>query len=299
MKTIAFFSEKGGVGKSTFTIMYASWLKYRHGINCAVFDFDLRMNEYREREIRARGSMGLPVTPADKRWPIFECEPKRIEEITKSGISNVPYVVWFRETIKKSAAADTQVAILDFPGALGCRPFNNFLCGNLLGLTCIPVDRDEQTLIATMSLIEHIKKYPSNPNAVGIITNVSHLVSPSRYSRVAKIISNQGLPVLPDIISFSERVKELHRDTIMRSTLRYPDWNDKAFEGSGDLGFDNLFTDVTRELDKTNDITLTAKADLSFVHGLKKTPNPKRQLSGTAFPEYEVTSAYEDNNGQI
>ncbi|MCP5762177.1 ParA family protein, partial [Klebsiella pneumoniae] len=37
---IAFSSQKGGVGKSTFTTLVASLLHYRLGYNVAVFDCD-------------------------------------------------------------------------------------------------------------------------------------------------------------------------------------------------------------------------------------------------------------------
>ena len=37
---IAFASQKGGVGKSTLTVLAASWLHYLHGIRVAVVDCD-------------------------------------------------------------------------------------------------------------------------------------------------------------------------------------------------------------------------------------------------------------------
>ena len=38
---IAFASQKGGVGKSTLTVLAASWLHYLHGIRVAVVDLSL------------------------------------------------------------------------------------------------------------------------------------------------------------------------------------------------------------------------------------------------------------------
>gem|GEM_PF-5710481 len=38
---IAFASQKGGVGKSTLTVLAASWLHYLHGIRVAVVDLRL------------------------------------------------------------------------------------------------------------------------------------------------------------------------------------------------------------------------------------------------------------------
>ena len=37
---IAFASQKGGVGKSTLTVLAASWLHYLHGIRVAGVDCD-------------------------------------------------------------------------------------------------------------------------------------------------------------------------------------------------------------------------------------------------------------------
>ena len=52
---IAFASQKGGVGKSTLTVLAASWLHYLHGIRVAVVDCDypqhsiLKLSNFRER----------------------------------------------------------------------------------------------------------------------------------------------------------------------------------------------------------------------------------------------------------
>lgn len=55
---IAFFTQKGGVGKSTFTILTTSYLHYRKGLNVAVMDcyypecsvYDMRKREIRQLE---------------------------------------------------------------------------------------------------------------------------------------------------------------------------------------------------------------------------------------------------------
>ena len=52
---IAFSTQKGGVGKSTFTILAASLLHYQKGLNVAVMDCDYpqcSVYEMRKREIR-------------------------------------------------------------------------------------------------------------------------------------------------------------------------------------------------------------------------------------------------------
>ena len=51
MKTVSFYNEKGGVGKTTFSILYASWLKYKHGVDVAVVDLNNRIASYRKDEM--------------------------------------------------------------------------------------------------------------------------------------------------------------------------------------------------------------------------------------------------------
>ena len=51
-----FANQKGGIGKSTLTILAASWLRYVRGLNVLVVDCDFPQNsivELREREKKA------------------------------------------------------------------------------------------------------------------------------------------------------------------------------------------------------------------------------------------------------
>ena len=98
--------------------------------------------------------------------------------------------------------------------------------------------------------------------------------------------------VLPDMVSQSERIKKIEDVSIIRSTFEFPDWDQKCFAGNRDLGIENLFIDVTRELVKTPDILETPEADLSFIKSIEKERNDSRQLVGTSFPEYEMDVKY-------
>ena len=53
---VAFSTQKGGVGKSTFTTLVASLLHYRLGYNVVVFDCDFPQHslvQMRERDMKA------------------------------------------------------------------------------------------------------------------------------------------------------------------------------------------------------------------------------------------------------
>ena len=54
--SISFANQKGGIGKSTLTVLAASWLRYVRGLNVLVVDCDFPQNsivELREREKKA------------------------------------------------------------------------------------------------------------------------------------------------------------------------------------------------------------------------------------------------------
>lgn len=59
---ISFATQKGGVGKSTFTVFAASWLHYKHGVNVAVVDCDYPQHSILKQKARDRNIVQL--TPA-------------------------------------------------------------------------------------------------------------------------------------------------------------------------------------------------------------------------------------------
>lgn len=59
---ISFATQKGGVGKSTFTVFAASWLHYRHGVNVAVVDCDYPQHSILKQKSRDRNI--VQATPA-------------------------------------------------------------------------------------------------------------------------------------------------------------------------------------------------------------------------------------------
>lgn len=285
MKTIAFFNEKGGVGKSSFSIMFASKLKYCYGIKVGVADFNYRVQAYRDDEIRQKQLLGVYDDYAGKElWPIATCKKTEIQAIN-DGIAR-KHGYWLYQQISEGVLKDCDVVILDFPGSVGGNEFKDIVQSQLLGLCIVPVDRDPQTFRATIGTNKALEFY-SIPKA-GFINQAQSYVTIKTYEEMMQRLGKIGLPVLPDIVSFSERMKRLDRPDIMRSTLAYPNWDDPTFEGSRDLGIENLFIDVARLLNKTPDIKGSKKPTLlPFLKDVQKSFQEPRQLFGTEFPEYE------------
>ena len=286
MKVLSFYNEKGGVGKSTFTIMYASWLKYQYGINVGVVDFNNREAIYRRDEIRQKEALGIKdKNNLDNLWPIVNADRLAIFEMERQH-SVSPNAQWLEGEIRNGSLKGLDVLLVDLPGATNGREFIELLVLEMVGLWCLVIDRDPQTLRAIFNVNKSIIKR-KNQHWLGFINQAQTYVSMKEYEKMSKIYMEAGLKILPDIISFSERMKKISEPDIIRSTIEYPNWASDAFRGSRDLGTENLFIDITKELAKVPDFKGTKKTDLSFVDSLQKEFQEKRQLLNSSFPEYQ------------
>lgn len=291
MKTITFFSEKGGVGKSTFSIMYASWLHDKMGAKVALADFNNRIKLYREAEKRSRNKFiqnhpETDIRPFDERttWPIVTCLQRDI--IKLSSETSIPYGRWFDEQISKGGSLhDYDIVICDFPGSLTGGEFMQINSINKMSLVVIPTENDEMTLNSTIRL--HNMIHDRNHC---LFINKAQLGLKNfrgRYFRLGEILIKQGLPVLPDMVSYSERITTIDKVDIIRSTFGFPEFESPEYGMGKDLGIINLFIDVTRELAKCPDLRGTEASDLSFASELVKTKDG-RQLKGTPYRAYEI-----------
>ena len=309
MKTISFFSEKGGVGKSSFTILYASWLYDKLGLKVAVADFDDRIQAYRDSEINERNKLvkqrlkdiqnnpnlgEIPPLDVNKAWPIYGPSNREISEIERIN-RVVPYTAWFRKTFldgfdrNGDPLKDYDVILLDFPGTLKGGIFEQIYGMNLVSQVVVPVEKDQMTLTATIRLDQLLHNFRKD-NYCFFLTKAQLGLSNLRtnYIKFAKRLTEEGFKMLPDMIIYSDRMTTLEKVDITRSTFYYPDYeNNVAFKDLSDLGVENLFIDVTRELQKKKDIPGTGRVDLSAIDDFKK-KNDGKNFTGSAFPEYEL-----------
>lgn len=294
MKTITFFSEKGGVGKSTFSIMFASYLQ-KMGVKVALADFNSRIAMYRKAEMENRNKFieknpesGLKPFDVTSAWPIVECTYKDYVELKRNG-TQFPFGSWFdREISEGGRLHDYDIIVCDFPGSISGGEFTQVLGLKKISLVVIPTEKDQMTLQSTLKLRNYLKK--SNNDDFCVFVNKAQLGLKnfrSTYMRFGKRLIDVGLPVLPDMVSFSERIMALEKVDTIRSTFAFPDFEDAEYGSAKDLGIINLFIDILRELDKKPDLRGTGKTELPFVKDLVK-KNDGRQLHGTPFNDYEI-----------
>ena len=294
MKTIAFFSEKGGVGKSSFSIMTASWLS-KHGVNVALADFNNRVSSYRRSEVLQRKQFiadhpecGAEPFDESNAWPIVNCLNSEVREIIRNTGSTCPYANWFENEVANGRLKGYDVVLMDFPGALSGGEFLQLMAIGDIGLIVIPTEKDEMTLQSTLALSRMLQK--QNKRHCVFITKAQLGLRNFRgqYFRLAELLVNKGLPILPDLVSYSERISTFDKLDIIRSTFGFPEFSAQELAKGKDLGLENLFIDVTRELAMTPDLKGTAITELGFVNELTKHYDG-RQFNGSAFPNYEIT----------
>lgn len=301
MKTITFFSEKGGVGKSSFSIMYASWLK-KHGVDVGLVDFNNRITNYRAEEIKNREKLirtnpDKGIAPFDEAaaWPIHTVGAREIMDYRKSGVGiTQAYAQCLYDHIHYKDMKGKEVLVLDYPGSLSGQEFPQCFIGRLVSFIAMPTERDPMTLDSTWKMHSFFRKQaerdPFYENMHCVFMNKAQLGlnnMRSIYYKLMKRLVDSGLPMLPDMITYTERMASIDKVDIFRSTFGYPDFDAPEYEKVSDLGLGNLFIDITRELALRPDVEGTAPAPIRFVEGLEK-KDDGRQFKGSAYPRYEI-----------
>lgn len=121
MKCISFFSGKGGVGKTSYTIMAASYYAYAKQKKVIVIDMetpDYRHNPFRKLDLAELTTPGSPLYNYAQRHPMPT--PSMYYDIEERGLaigeytpSNVKQFV--DSLVKEKDSRQYDIALLDFP----------------------------------------------------------------------------------------------------------------------------------------------------------------------------------------
>jgi hypothetical protein len=121
---MSFATQKGGAGKTVFTILAASWLHYRLGYNVAVIDCDFPQNSIegiRKRDLARVAddpyfkAMAMKQFSAlqKKAYPIISCDVQRALRFTTKGDVEI------EQTIAAAGFGDSlDVILFDLPGTV-------------------------------------------------------------------------------------------------------------------------------------------------------------------------------------
>jgi cellulose biosynthesis protein BcsQ len=224
---IAFSSQKGGVGKSTFTTLLASTMHYRLGYNVAVFDSDFPQYSLMKMKTRDLAMvMGNEVlkklaykqftTINKKAYPIMQHKADSVLEAAHEFVN--------------ASSIPVDIVFFDLPGTVNTPGILKALSGMHHIFTPITADRFvmESTLIFTQLLQDVImKKGETSIVTINLFWNqVDGRESTPLYDIYNQLIKQLGLSLMQSKIKNSTRFhKESESDskTVFRSTVMPPD----------------------------------------------------------------------------
>ncbi len=223
---IAFATQKGGVGKTTFTVLAASYLHYAKGYNILVVDCDYP--QYSIYSMRERDAEQIKSNENYKQLAMeqFTSLNKRAYPILKSTTENA--IVMANEFLDETDMT-IDLVLFDLPGTVNTKGLINTLTH--LDHIFIPITADRVVLESSLSFATVINKVAvnnleSNTKSLGVFWNmVDRREKTELYEVYSKGIKTLELPLMSTKIPDSKRYrKETGRQgkTPFRSTLFPP-----------------------------------------------------------------------------
>lgn len=227
---IAFSTQKGGVGKSTFTVLLASYLHYLDGLNVAVIDCDYpqcSVYEMRKREIRQletnlhyqSKAIALFDSLGKQTYPIVCAKPEEGIVKAREFLANEP--------------TDYDVVFFDLPGTIN----NDGVISTFMSMdyVFVPMAPSRMSMESTLSFIipvnELLKEQQYlNLKAIHLFWNrVDGRIKKEWFEHYGGVIRQFGLPLMQTIIPQSVRYDKEQSiegsDAVFLSTIFPPDRN--------------------------------------------------------------------------
>lgn len=222
-KFIAFSTQKGGAGKTTFTVLTASYLHYVCGYNVMVVDCDFP--QYSINQMRTRDAALL-----DTNLPLHELAVAQFSKIQKST-----YPILCSTPEEAIATVNDHLAqceepidyvFFDLPGTFNSEGVIHTLSN--VDYIFTPVAADKISLESTVSFAsvvkEHIVDNPeSGTKGIYLFWNmVDGREKTNLYSVYEAVIRKMGVPILQTFIPNTTRYKKEGADegvNLFRSTI--------------------------------------------------------------------------------
>lgn len=224
---IAFSSQKGGVGKSTFTTLTASTLHYRLGYNVVVFDADFPQHSLMKMKTRDLAMVMENETLKKQAYNQFMTINKKAYEIIQHRADSVLEAA--QEYVSNSAVP-IDVVFFDLPGTVNTPGILKALAGMHHIFTPVTADRVvmESTLVFTQLLQDIIMKKGENSiETINLFWNqVDGRESTPLYDVYTKLIEQLGFSLMQSRVKNSTRFRkesEVNSKVVFRSTLMPPD----------------------------------------------------------------------------
>ena len=223
---IAFSPQKGGVGKTTFSVLASSYLHYVCGYNLIVVDCDYP--QFSINAMRQRDAQGLERNPSLQELAVAQFSGGSKSTYTILCSTADTAVETAREYLETNEP-DTDFVFFDLPGTIN----NDGVVNTLSGMDYIftPISADRISLESTLSFASVIKTgITDNPQTenkgIYLFWNmVDGREKTPLYALYETVIAELGLPLLPTAVPNTTRYKKEATDngaTLFRSTIFPP-----------------------------------------------------------------------------
>lgn len=266
MKTLSFYNEKGGTGKTTLTALFCSWLAYQEKEPVIALDLDFpsfQLDAMRQNDIKVYSELAKtsPLSPVVRLCQ--ENEPFRLGKINeKNSMFTQADLASIGRTLTQMREQPGYL-LLDFPG----RYFGgdaqgqgedaiSFLSRNgLIDLVVFPIDSDRQSIASALEISHRIRKAAQEAGRTQEVlflwnreAQKERKGSRDWYSDSEKVFAKMGIPVVGDRI---HDVLIARRDIgtfgFIRNTLCWPRQN----VAKACSNIENIFREVRARLDGT------------------------------------------------
>lgn len=221
---MAYATQKGGVGKTTFTVLTASYLHYEKGLNVLVVDCDYPQHsifQMREREVETVSKDGQLKALAYEQFTRLD---KKAYPVLKASADSAMGIV---EEFLNQTSQIVDLVLFDIPGTVNTSGMYKLLLE--LDVFFIPISADrvvlESSLNFAKAISEMIKESPQKQ--LHLFWNlIDQREKTALYTIYSKGIANLGLSLLQTRIPDTKRYrKEILRagQRPFRSTLFPPD----------------------------------------------------------------------------
>lgn len=246
---IAFSTQKGGVGKSTFTVLVASYLHYLKGMNVAVMDCDYpqcSVNDMRKREIR---QLETNLHYQSKAITLFESLGKQTYPIVCSKPEEA--ISKAREFLA-SEPNDYDVVFFDLPGTIN----NDGVISTFMSMdyVFVPMAPSRMSMESTLSFIVPVNELLAERKDLSL--KAIHLF----WNRVDGRVKKEWLEHYGNIIrQFNLPLMQ----TVIPQSVRYD--KEQSIEGSDAVFLSTIFP-ADRALLRGSNLDLLVDEILEIIH---------------------------------
>ena len=213
MTVLSFFSAKGGTGKTTFNMLFASFLQYKLGKKVLVLDFDrpeYNFSYTRKREIAILDNEGKDYD-TNNFYPVEE-----VEVLNESGIIKIADMM-------KDVSGEVDYIIMDFPGSFSESDAVCILAmKQAIDIIIIPVVLDGMNIASSKALAQILQE--CGQKTLLFFNRVHGKEKPELYEELREWFEENSIAISSHRIRNTLSMKrEMGNTGYLRSTTCFPE----------------------------------------------------------------------------